>query len=181
MDGIVGMEGHGPSGGEPRKIGVVMASEDCVSLDSVSANIIGYKPYQVDITRIASERGLGKGKLEDIEILGTPLEEVKIEDFELASFAHDILKNVPHFLYRPLKLFTTKLIKIYPALIKEKCVGCGICQKGCPVKAIRMEENYPVIDYDKCIKCYCCHELCPEHAFKIERSWLARKWRIGPQ
>ncbi len=181
MDGIIGMEGHGPSGGEPKKIGVIMASEDCVSLDSVSANIIGYEPHQIDIIRIASERGLGKGNLEDIEIIGAPLEEVKVKDFELASLAHNILKSVPRFLYRPLKFLTTKYIKIYPSLIREKCVSCQICQKGCPAKAITMVENYPLLDYDKCIKCYCCHELCPERAFKIERSWLARKWSIGPQ
>ncbi|GAI15207.1 unnamed protein product, partial [marine sediment metagenome] len=44
MDGIVGMEGDGPAAGPPRKIGVVLASQDLVALDAVASHIIGYAP-----------------------------------------------------------------------------------------------------------------------------------------
>ncbi|NLD05079.1 MAG: NADH-quinone oxidoreductase subunit NuoF [Synergistaceae bacterium] len=46
--------------------------------------------------------------------------------------------------------------------ITEKCVGCGICKKVCPVDAISGEpKGRHTIDPDKCIKCGACMEKCP--------------------
>ena len=48
---------------------------------------------------------------------------------------------------------------------EEKCKGCGLCQKHCPVKAIEGEGRNPrVINQDKCIKCGTCLTSCPFHA-----------------
>ena len=48
---------------------------------------------------------------------------------------------------------------------EEKCKGCGLCQKYCPVKAIEGEGRNPrVINQDKCIKCGTCLTSCPFHA-----------------
>lgn len=45
---------------------------------------------------------------------------------------------------------------------EEKCKGCGLCQKHCPVNAIEGEERNPrVINQDKCIKCGTCLTSCP--------------------
>lgn len=44
----------------------------------------------------------------------------------------------------------------------EKCKGCGLCQKKCPVEAIKGEQReIRVIDQDKCIKCGTCLTSCP--------------------
>lgn len=44
----------------------------------------------------------------------------------------------------------------------EKCRGCGICKKNCPVKAITGEVKQPhKIDEDVCIKCGTCISKCP--------------------
>ena len=48
---------------------------------------------------------------------------------------------------------------------EEKCKGCGLCQKHCPVQAIEGEgREKRVINQDKCIKCGTCLTNCPFHA-----------------
>jgi len=53
----------------------------------------------------------------------------------------------------------TNLIKY--EIIPDKCVGCTICAKKCPVTAIdgKVKEIHH-IDQDKCIKCGICLESC---------------------
>jgi NADH:ubiquinone oxidoreductase subunit F (NADH-binding)/(2Fe-2S) ferredoxin/NAD-dependent dihydropyrimidine dehydrogenase PreA subunit len=50
---------------------------------------------------------------------------------------------------------------------EEKCKGCGICQKHCPVEAIEGKEREKrKINQDKCIKCGTCLANCPFKAIK---------------
>ena len=53
-----------------------------------------------------------------------------------------------------------KLAKIQ--IDPEKCKGCGLCQKSCPVDAIKGEaREIRYIDEEKCIKCGTCLAKCP--------------------
>jgi uncharacterized protein (DUF362 family) len=83
-DGVVAMEGNGPSLGTPRSLGLLMAAEDAVALDTVGAQIVGYPLEELRVYRAAQRLGLGCTEPEAIEIVGdTALEDVHVDDWKL--------------------------------------------------------------------------------------------------
>jgi NADH-quinone oxidoreductase subunit I len=57
-----------------------------------------------------------------------------------------------------------------PIFDSALCIGCGLCSRECPSKAIEMIEvegkKRPEIHLDKCIFCCHCVEVCPKQAIK---------------
>jgi ferredoxin len=43
------------------------------------------------------------------------------------------------------------------------CIACKICEKNCPVNAIKVIDNVAVIDQEKCISCGICAAKCPRN------------------
>lgn len=162
MDGILAMEGLGPSHGQVKKVGVIISSTDSVALDTVSLSIIGYAPMDIHTTKDAYMRGLGNGKLEEIVILGEQIDEVKV-DFEKVPIISDQVRE------RFKNFFLSKM-----SVDKTKCKTCSLCMEQCPAKAIELKP-YPVFDPEKCILCFCCFEVCPEGAVSFEIPRLIGK------
>lgn len=59
---------------------------------------------------------------------------------------------------------------VEPMLDENKCIGCGLCQKVCPNKAISMEEGHPVIDKSLCLLEGNCIASCPVDAWQEKRK-----------
>ena len=55
-------------------------------------------------------------------------------------------------------------------VIKDKCVGCGLCVKVCPQGAITLVDKKAVIDVDKCTFCGACVSACKFAAIVIEKG-----------
>jgi uncharacterized protein (DUF362 family)/NAD-dependent dihydropyrimidine dehydrogenase PreA subunit len=169
MDGVVGMEGFGPSDGTPIKSNVIIASSDCVSLDAVASKIIGFNPGEVYTTVFCTARGLGVGELSEITVVGTPIAEVNVR-FKRAT---RVFRPSEHLLPRGLRSILTRWAIRYPFVNTNACRGCGVCFRNCPVHAMTIsKDRFPIINRKKCILCYCCSELCPEGAIKLKRALI---------
>jgi formate hydrogenlyase subunit 6/NADH:ubiquinone oxidoreductase subunit I len=55
---------------------------------------------------------------------------------------------------------------------KEKCVFCEICEKICPVGAIRVDRDAKEyeVDIGKCIFCAECEKACPKNAIHLKEK-----------
>ncbi|MBQ9992217.1 MAG: DUF362 domain-containing protein [Firmicutes bacterium] len=164
IDGVVGMEGRGPSGGRPKKTGVIIGATNAHAADMAGCRIMGFKAEQVATLTEAMERGFIPRSFDELEYLGDNIEDL------ITSYIPAIRATfVPiHYFPQFIQPLLTKLLVSYP-VIEDKCVGCGVCATNCPEQIIRIENRHAVIDYDKCIKCYCCHEFCPIQAIGFKR------------
>jgi uncharacterized protein (DUF362 family)/Pyruvate/2-oxoacid:ferredoxin oxidoreductase delta subunit len=173
MDGIIGMHGNGPQNGDPKKIGLVMASEDAVALDAVICEIVGLKRDRMPTTLAAEEMGVGETRLDRISITGESIENSRIEGFVFPETG-DLMSFFPGFLREPLRDWLTTR----PVVDSDKCEMCLICAKNCPANVITSNKNSLRFDLKQCIRCFCCQEMCPEGAISVGVGPLAKVLRL---
>ena len=68
VDGTVGMEGMGPSGGKAKKLGLVVAGTDAFAVDSIACRLMGLCAEDIPHLRMGAERGYGFIDIEKIKI-----------------------------------------------------------------------------------------------------------------
>ena len=170
MDGIDAMEGAGPSGGNKKHLGIILASENPHHLDLTACKIIGLDLEDVPTLRNAKQRNLIKNFNFEADIIGEKLEDLIVKDFKKAPANSGNLRNIP----KPIMNLLIDKLKSKPVFNQDICISCGDCARSCPPEAIEMINNKPLVDYDKCISCFCCQELCPVTAITIKKPFLAR-------
>lgn len=167
MDAVIGMEGNGPTGGTPRKIGAVLASASPYELDIVAADLVGLGEAQVPTIKAAADRGLAPRAADAVQVVGEDREQFRIKDFKLPDHIHSDLSGGGF-----LPKFAMKWLRPRVQFDPTRCVGCGDCAANCPAKVITMKDRRPTVDYKECIRCFCCQELCPQNAVKVKESWI---------
>ena len=168
MDGIIAMDGIGPSAGTLKDVGLLIASRDSVAVDSVFSYLVGVSPFDILTTKEAYKRGLGEADMKNIEIAGERIEECFIKGFKLPG------SRLVMRLSGPVIKRLASFVKFSPYIKERSCKKCRICSDSCPVSAITINGKKSVIDTHRCIRCMCCHEVCPYNSVALKKNFVAR-------
>ncbi len=171
-DGIVAMEGNGPTSGTPRPVGTVLVSPNAHHLDLAASAIMGLTKEDVPTLEAGFQRGYLPATVEELEING---QLPHVADYQIIKSHSSLLfvgrKNTVG--NRLLSKVMERVLSAHPKLAKSQCIGCEKCKNVCPAKAITMVDGKPKIDLDICIRCFCCQEFCPVGALTVGRTKLA--------
>jgi len=183
IDGIVGMDGNGPSAGRLIKLGLIIAGTDVFHTDAVCSSLVGLNPLNLDTLVAAKKLNLWNENDETIVTGINPHENI-IKDFNLPSTYTKGMRDwwISKFVIKRI----WGGISIKPKVNQKKCKRCGLCIKSCPVKAIEGKQSGsdeklkepPKIITKKCIECYCCHEICPYKAIDLNQSLFIKIGRM---
>ncbi|MEN8443735.1 MAG: DUF362 domain-containing protein [Cyanobacteria bacterium J06555_13] len=110
IDGIIGHEGNGPSGGEPRELGVLGASADVFALDRAMIEVLGVDPQRVPILVESQRVGLCSS-LSAIDFPAQQPSELKIEGWRLPSKMMPIDFGAPRVLRSTFKHLYIRFIR----------------------------------------------------------------------
>lgn len=169
-DAIVGMEGNGPGSGDPRQVGLLLASTNALALDCIAAEIAGIPRKLLYIEREAARLDLTGSDRTTITTVGLPLAEALLAAPFILPHLSDVQFGLPRFLKNFLRRHATARPEPLPAI----CIRCGICVAACPPQAMAISDNRLTISDQRCIRCFCCRELCPYAALSVHEGLLAR-------
>lgn len=100
VDGIIGMDGNGPSAGDPFHSGLIIAGFDPLNADAVTAKLIGFDYNKISLLKRsydASELPIAQNRYEAISVLSNRPEYNKL----LVDIHHDdCLRFRPHFAWK---------------------------------------------------------------------------------
>lgn len=187
LDAVVGLEGDGPAGGEPRAVGLVLGGEDLPLLDAAVCALMGLDPQRVPYLKAAAARGLlpdaAGGGFDAAVLRGDTAAFAPIPGWKLPSSYRDggsgstdfaqSRKHLPAFA-RPALQWAEHQVAPHPAVNGKKCIGCGRCAEICPRHTIRLAGGKARILQKDCIRCFCCHEMCPVKAIDVQKFRLFR-------
>ncbi|MHB8764130.1 MAG: DUF362 domain-containing protein, partial [Deferrisomatales bacterium] len=169
LDGVIAMEGAGPSRGEPVPRGLVLAAADAPALDWEATRLSGFAADAVPTVRESLARGRVDARR--IRCLG--------DDAEPRRFAPAPGSPADWPLPRFLKRLVRGALTPAPRFAGARCTGCGVCVEACPGRALR-PGTPPELIQEACIRCYCCQELCPSGAVAVGgRGRLERRCPEG--
>lgn len=110
VDGIIGHEGNGPSGGEPRQLGVLGAATDVFALDRSLVEILGADPARIPTVAASQKLGL----CSDLSAIDFPLltpADLKIADWKLPDRMVPIDFSLPRVVKSTFRHFYIRLIR----------------------------------------------------------------------
>ncbi|MFH1722879.1 MAG: DUF362 domain-containing protein [Candidatus Altiarchaeota archaeon] len=121
MDGTVCGNGAGPRTMEPFEGNRILASEDQVAIDAISAKMMGFDPLKIPFIKMCHERGLGCGDPDQIDVVGDDINQINYNFHtgkSLVVWADQLFRRGALKFLEPI-LFHTPLFKL-----------CILCSAG---------------------------------------------------
>jgi uncharacterized protein (DUF362 family)/Pyruvate/2-oxoacid:ferredoxin oxidoreductase delta subunit len=193
VDGTIGSESirpsgpyYGPTEGKPVKLDMLIAGKDIVAVDSISERIAGLDPQNVNLTRLAYERGFGE--INDVQVAGDAIRPRFLRQSFMSRIfrvmnpiwtsrfmnplVHPFVKQLFGPGVQPLHSVERDLrsSKVGSILVAGDCDECGVCVKSCKLNNIKLQRGSPVIDKDHCVRCLICVEVCPKGALALSQA-----------
>ena len=140
-------------------------------LESFQAKVIG--GLHLTMPDCISDIKILKRSLErNKEIIKKSDEKIKLsaQNFKKGEFSQDGIGLLSHlaglfgqrlYCYNATKKYSDKL-----KIDREKCIGCGVCAKVCPMNNIKIKE-YKAVPNNMCTVCYRCVNKCPTLAITL--------------
>jgi uncharacterized protein (DUF362 family)/ferredoxin len=206
VDGLIAMEGNGPSDGLPVRMDTIIAGTDPYLIDMVCAELVGMPYKEVAYLKVAEELGMITSKHREA-----------LENLDLSDFKRDLLKPDVPLLVRVVcdprlqkyfqmlrhapglyafcntKLVGDLFVKLgvrqehfieeemqvrRMVLDRDKCPpDCRKCKDYCP---LGLDVPAVLSDHDDsaCITCLYCYMVCPQEAIKLEGTFGFLKAQI---
>ena len=158
MDGILGMDGEGPSAGRPRHLRAVIVADNPVLADWAMCRMMG---IDWELTPLSHVVPVPDGTLAVGDL--TPIQPAFARP---RSYMGGAVVSIAATFQRIVGASNRPI----PVVDTSKCIKCGICAQRCPAKAIRLAQ-YPQFNRRTCVLCYCCHEMCPQQAIVLRHTF----------
>ena len=111
MDGTFAGDGPGPRCMVPYVKDYILASDDQVAIDAISAKMMGFDPMSLKFIRMAHEAGLGVGDPDEIEVVGEDISKVNFHfSGNENTFASKGQKLIYHGWLKPLEKFLLRTV-----------------------------------------------------------------------
>ncbi|WP_456371119.1 DUF362 domain-containing protein [Thermodesulfatator atlanticus] len=101
LDAVVAMEGRGPTGGRPKKLGMIVAAQNAFALDTAIYERLGLSIQDVPLWKAAQDLSIPAAFPQNIEVKGLP-----------AAFSIELPQSLSPISFQPLRLiksFTKRL------------------------------------------------------------------------
>jgi len=194
VDGLIAMEGLGPTRGTPLRMDTIVIGEDPYLIDLACARLACFDHRAVRTLALAEEKGMLTAAHHDfinaLDLAGFQKKFAPPKAGPLATFIHSPkrqkfflkIRKTPFFTYLAATdwfgrlLFLTGLRQ--DVFLKEEmtikglahdqkaCVSCGACRDVCPLDRPLPEGlNQPA---ENCIHCLYCYAVCPQQAISVD-------------
>ena len=144
LDGVWGMEGAGPTAGDPKNLRVIAGGVSPYAVDVAQCHLMGLRRDSVYTLKEAAKRGLAPYDPAELTWLGDDPEPLRTN-------------------FRPAIKHKNDAVPV----IMDNCVGCGDCARICPQQCVTVSGGRASVNGKECIRCYCCHEFCPAKAISL--------------
>ncbi len=205
VDGLIAMEGLGPTRGVPVKMSLIIAGTDPYLIDLLCARVAKFDYKRVATLRTAEELGrltqAHHSLVNSLDIISYERKFAPPEAGFLASFIHHPSRQKYFLAIRNTRFFnwlcTTKIAGriLYATglrqdvfidkdmqcegldIDRDKCTRCSKCDDYCPV-GINLPDDLAKKD-NGCIHCLYCYMICPKDAiiFKGELGFVGEQIR----